>query len=69
MKNTRIVGAWRKAAASGSNGNCVETAPLADGGMAVRDSKDQDGPALYFTKGEWTAFLDGATKGEFDPQA
>ena len=25
--------------------------------------------ALYFTKAEWTAFLDGAVKGEFDPQA
>lgn len=64
--NPQITGPWRKATASGANGNCVETAPLADGGMAVRDSKNPDGAALFFTKGEWDAFLDGVSKGEFD---
>lgn len=56
---------WRKAAASGANG-CVEVAPLQDGGVAVRDSKDQAGPVLSFTRREWVAFLDGMGKGEFD---
>ena len=57
--------AWRKASASGSNG-CVEVAPLAGGGIAVRDSKDPSGPVLSFTRHEWVSFLDGLGKGEFD---
>jgi hypothetical protein len=56
--------AWRKASASGNNG-CVELAPLADGGIAVRDSKDPAGPVLSFTRHEWVSFLDGLDKGEF----
>jgi Domain of unknown function (DUF397) len=56
---------WRKATASGNNG-CVEVAPLTDGGVAVRDSKDPQSPVLAFTRREWTAFLDGMGKGEFD---
>ena len=46
--------AWRKSTRSG-NGNCLETAP-AGGGIAVRDSADQAGPALAFTAHAWTAF-------------
>ena len=57
--------AWRKASASGNNG-CVELAPLPDGGVAVRDSKDPSGPVLSFTRHEWVSFLDGMAKGEFD---
>jgi hypothetical protein len=56
---------WRKASASGSAG-CVEVAPLPDGGIAVRDSKDATGPVLSFTRHEWLSFLDGMSKGEFD---
>ncbi len=56
---------WRKARASQGGGACVEVAPLADG-VAVRDSKDRDGPVLSFTAAEWVAFLDGARNGEFD---
>lgn len=56
--------AWRKASASGNNG-CVELAPLADGGIAVGDSKDPAGPVLSFTRHEWVSFLDGLDKGEF----
>jgi Domain of unknown function (DUF397) len=46
--------AWRKSTRSG-NGNCLETAPV-PGGIAVRDSADQAGPALAFTASAWTAF-------------
>ncbi|HEX6755682.1 MAG TPA: DUF397 domain-containing protein [Mycobacteriales bacterium] len=56
---------WRKASASNSGG-CVEVAPLPDGGVAVRDSKDRQGPILSFTRREWVAFLDGMERGEFD---
>jgi hypothetical protein len=55
---------WRKATAS-SMGNCVELAPY-DGMVALRDSKNPDGPVLLFTKPELVAWLDGARKGEFD---
>lgn len=66
MKNHQIAGTWRKSSFSGANGNCVEVAPLADGGTAIRDSKDPNGPALFFTKAEMDAFLAGAKAGEFD---
>lgn len=57
---------WHKSSFSGGgNGNCVEVATLAAGWVAVRDSKDRSGPALVFTPGEWSAFLDGVRAGEF----
>jgi hypothetical protein len=34
--------------------------------LAMRDSKDPDGPVLMYTPAEWHAFLDGVKKGEFD---
>jgi hypothetical protein len=61
--------AWRKASASTTNGNCVELAPLPDGGVAVRDSKDPSGPNLRFTAAEWSAFANGMAAGEFDELA
>lgn len=55
---------WRKATASGMNGGCVEVADLGHV-IAVRDSKNPDGPKLVFTPTEWDCFLDGAVNGEF----
>jgi hypothetical protein len=59
--------AWKKGSRSNGSGgnNCVEVAFL-DTGVAVRDSKDQSGPALMFTQAEWIAFVDSAKDGEFD---
>jgi Domain of unknown function (DUF397) len=58
---------WRKSTFSSPHGgNCVEVADLPDGGRAVRDSKDREGPALVFTPGEWSAFAEGVRAGEFD---
>jgi uncharacterized protein DUF397 len=57
--------AWRKARLSVGDGACVELAPLG-GKVAVRHSKDPDGPVLIYTAAEFHAFLDGAKKGEFD---
>lgn len=34
--------------------------------IAVRDSKDPDGPKLFFTSDEWSAFLRGVKADEFD---
>ncbi|MFI0718236.1 DUF397 domain-containing protein [Streptomyces sp. NPDC021224] len=57
---------WFKASASGGNGDCLEAAFLPGGLVAVRDSEDLDNPPFVVRASVWTAFLDGARKGEFD---
>jgi hypothetical protein len=47
-------------------GNCVEVAPLTNGDVAVRDSKDASRPAHRFTAQEWFDFVQGVKAGEFD---
>jgi hypothetical protein len=48
---------WGKSSYSGGNGgNCVEVARTLPAAVAVRDSKDPDGPKLIFTPADWTAF-------------
>ncbi len=57
---------WIRSSYSGpTGGNCVEVAFLAEGEVAMRNSRHPDGPALVFTKSEWAAFLGGARDGEF----
>lgn len=66
MKNQEIVTEFKKATASqGGSQNCLEVARTADGGRAIRDSKDPDA-VQYYTPTEWAAFLTGAKAGEFD---
>ena len=72
--NRRVVqdgtGPWIKSSFSGpTGGNCVQVAFLSDGEVAVRNSRQPDGPALVFTGAEWDVFLRGARGGEFDPPA
>jgi hypothetical protein len=48
---------WRKASKSSSNGGaCVEVARNLPGTVAVRDSKDPNGPVLTLSPGDWRAF-------------
>jgi len=54
---------FRKSSFSEGGGECVEVAAVE--GIAVRDSKDPDGPTLWFTVQEWTAFVLGVLAGEF----
>ena len=55
---------WQKSTFSGQHA-CVEVAMLNGGQVAVRHSRQPDGPALVFTPEEWSAFLQGAWHGEF----
>lgn len=56
---------WRKAQRSAGNGACVEVASYQDM-VAVRDSKDPNGPVLTYAHDEWNVFLRGAKSGDFD---
>ena len=48
--------AWRKSSYSNVGGECIEASRGMLGVVAVRDSKDPDGPKLTFTPGQWKAF-------------
>jgi hypothetical protein len=58
--------AWRKSAYSGGTSNCVEVAGNLPAIVAVRDSKDPDGPALTFTDTTWGAFTSTVKSGKYD---
>lgn len=47
---------WRKSSRSGSGVNCVEVA-FAETAIAVRDSKDPNGPALLLSPAAFARFL------------
>jgi hypothetical protein len=54
---------WRPTTTDGTG---VEMAKLPDGGVAVRNAGDPDGPALIYTKAEIEALIGGAADGDFD---
>ena len=59
--------AWQKSRRSNPSGNCVELAVVPAGdAVAVRNSRDPDGPALVYTRAEIAAFLGGVLDGDFD---
>lgn len=67
MAASLLLGAiWRKSCYSNPTGNCVEVAALADGCIAVRNSRHPGGPALLYTRAEMAAFIHGVKRGEFD---
>jgi hypothetical protein len=49
---------WRKSSYSGNGGgDCVEVACNLPGVVAVRDSKNPDGPVLIISRNEWARFI------------
>jgi hypothetical protein len=48
---------WVKSSYSGSQGDCIEVARNLSGIVAVRDSKNPDGPVLIVGKDEWASFI------------
>lgn len=75
MTDTQIAGGryphtdlhWYKSSSCPSNATCVEVAALPDGGFAMRDGKNPQGPALRFDAAAWRAFIADARAGGFDP--
>jgi hypothetical protein len=62
------VGVWRKASHSGGNGgDCIEVA-TADTQVAVRDSKDPNGPKLLISSPMWQMFARRVRAAKQDPR-
>ncbi|MFI9362034.1 DUF397 domain-containing protein [Kitasatospora sp. NPDC053057] len=56
---------WYKSSYSAQANDCIETRLVVSGGnMAVRDSKDPQGPTLAFPADAWTAFVSAIKTGE-----
>jgi hypothetical protein len=70
MPATALRGArWQKSSFSGTSSNCVELTRLPSGEVAIRNSRDPDGPALVYTRAEIDALLQGVRNGDFDALA
>lgn len=57
--------AWRKSRRCTPDQQCVEIAPIASE-VAVRDSKDPQGPRLLLRPAQWKTFVDGVKTGQYD---
>jgi hypothetical protein len=64
---------WRKSSFSGGGGeDCVEVATLAGSrddtqrSIAVRDSKNPNGPRLHLTASQWAGFTNEIKRGSLD---
>lgn len=69
VSNARVAlpgATWRKSARSGKQGNCVELAPVPTRGVAVRNSRFPEGPALVFSVAEMSSFLADIKRGAYD---
>jgi hypothetical protein len=55
---------WYKSSYSAQANECVETGRITAGGMAVRDSKNPNGPALVFPADAWAAFVTAVKTGD-----
>jgi hypothetical protein len=65
MKHDLSAARWTRSRACSTDG-CVEVAHLADGTVAIRDSKNVRKAAHVFDREEWSAFVAGVKNGDFD---
>jgi Domain of unknown function (DUF397). len=59
---------WRKSSYSGGSAtseNCVEVAATHPGHVAIRDSKNPNGPILKFPATDWASFINGIRAGKY----
>lgn len=56
---------WRKSSYSDTGAQCVECAIVDAGTVAVRDSKNPNGPALLLNRGQLSAFVSAVAMGRF----
>ncbi|MET8680637.1 DUF397 domain-containing protein [Streptomyces sp. NPDC004647] len=61
-----VTGNWMKSSYSAGNGACVEVKSPAPSTVAVRDSKDPEGPSLAFLPESWTTFVAEVQRGTYD---
>jgi hypothetical protein len=67
MIERRLRGArWQKSRYSQGASSCVEMAELPSGEVALRNSRDPEGPTLIYTRAEIEALIRGAKDGDFD---
>ncbi len=67
MMKMDLTGAiWRKSSHSSGGTSCVEVAVNLPRVVAVRDSRDPEGPALVFTHDEWIVFATAVRSGHYD---
>ncbi|MFE1292543.1 DUF397 domain-containing protein [Streptomyces sp. NPDC058751] len=57
---------WHKPWSGTNGGSCVEAKRLPDGSVALRQSRDPEGPALIWSREEMAAFIEGAKSGQAD---
>ena len=57
---------WRKSRRSNNGGNCVEIGRNLRGIVAVRDSKDPDGPKIIVSPAGWQSFTASVRAGRYD---
>jgi hypothetical protein len=57
---------WRKSTYTTGQGNCVEVARNLHSAVAVRDSKDPNGPKLVTSPADWRSFTATVKAGRFD---
>ncbi|MFD7712624.1 DUF397 domain-containing protein [Streptomyces sp. NPDC059786] len=57
---------WLKPWSGPTGGACVEVKLLPDGNVAVRQSRDPEGPALVYSRDEMAAFVAGVKSGRAD---
>ncbi|CAM5422261.1 hypothetical protein GCM10010329_00430 [Streptomyces spiroverticillatus] len=64
--NRRTVTGFKKSSASqGGSQECVEVAQTADGGRAVRDTKDRGRATQFYGLAQWNVFVSALKEGAF----